>query len=175
MKKMEICTQSDLHGVRHGKCHIRNDVSYSPTGGLTHSSTRWEDGVLHLDMAFAILCEIYAVRKWTHLVFHSSHDPLFFLPRTKKVSLDILGLRIIINSRFTFLFWASKLSTNISHKFSIIRALLFVYQAWSTFVLKLFIFPHLHSVEVYFRLPALYQIKISDWSRFLFYSVLFTL
>lgn len=170
--------QGDLHGVLHGKSHIRNDVSHSPTGGLNHSSTCWEDGVFHFDMAFTILCERQAVRKWTHLVFHSSHVPLFFLPQNEKASHVILCFWNIINRLQTSFSKPSKLSTilstkitdqsyNSSHREVItLESIVFVRS------LEHFIFSHFNLSAIYIPLPVfskftLYQIKAFVWSRFL--------
>lgn len=118
---MEICTQDDLHGIRHGGNRQEDDVS--------HASTIERLGHVHVgNMAFAMqemtfLCFYTVVENGSYLFFHSSHVSLFFLSRIEKVSHDILGLRIIVNGHFIWLFKISKLSTNISHKFSIIRAL----------------------------------------------------
>lgn len=154
------CTQDDLHGVRHGEGRIRNDVSHSPTGGLTHSSTRWEDDVHHLDMAFAILRERQAVRKWTQLVFHSSHVPLFFLPRNDKASHDILGFWNIINRLQTSFFKPSNLGTILSTK---IMDQSYNSSHWGVITpesiefvrsLKHFIFPQFNLAAIYIPLPV---------------------
>jgi hypothetical protein len=172
------CTQGGLIGVRYREGHIRNDMSHSPTGGLTHSSTRWEDGVRHLDMAFSILCERQTVRKWTYLVFHSSHVPLIFLPQNEKVSHDILGFWNIIDRLQTSFSKSSKLSTILSTKNtdqsynSLHRGVITPESIEFVRSLEHFIFPHFNLAAIYIPLPVfnkftLYQVQASVWSWFL--------
>lgn len=126
-----------------------------------------------------------AVENGPCLVFHSSHVSLFFLPRIEKVSHDILGFMIIINSDFTLIFRVSKLSSHIIHKFSIIRALTPYSKGLSHFIcvscleylyFKIIYLPTFTFFRsFFFRLLALYHIQVSYPSRFLFYSALFTL
>lgn len=99
-EKMEICTQGYPHGVCYRGSHQKNDVSrVSIVERLGH--THVMKMVFSMQgMAFAILYFCASVGKGHCLVFHSSHVSLYFLPRFEKFSLEILGLRVIINSDF---------------------------------------------------------------------------
>lgn len=60
--------QGGLYGVCHGEFHKKNAIirMTCPTHQWANwptLSTRWEGGVHHLGMAFAILCEGQEVRK----------------------------------------------------------------------------------------------------------------